>query len=249
MLEVKKIYKCFNNESGNQVNVFNGLSLNIQDGEIIALLGHNGCGKTTLFNIVAGVVKQDKGDIILNNKNLNNLKENQRSSYISKVYQDPARGISPSLTILENMSMADKKGKISTLGMLVNKKRIEYYKSMLGKLGIGLEDKLDVKVKYLSGGQRQALSLLMATMKQPKLLLLDEHTAALDPKTSKIILDKTLEMIREFKITTIMISHNVRDAIKYSDRVIMLNKGRIVLDIVSNLIDEDKLMTAYNEQY
>ena len=242
MLEIKKIYKQFNNDIDNPVNVFKNFSLTINTGEVVAILGPNGCGKSTLFNMISGSINQDKGDILLNGKLLNSLKENECSKHIAKVYQNPSMGVSPSLTVLENMAIADKKGKTFTLSRLVNKNRIEEYKNMLKKLNLGLEDRLHTKVKYLSGGQRQSLSLLMSTMKNPELLLLDEHTAALDPKTSKVVLKKTIDVVKKFNITTMMISHNIHDSIKYSDRIIMLNKGNIVLDIESNKITEEEII-------
>ena len=195
--------------------------------------------------MISGSILADKGQIYLNGKDITKLKEEQRSINIGRVYQDPSMGVSPSLTILENMSLADKKGEKFTLKRLIRKKNVNRYKEILKTLDLGLEDKLNTKVKFLSGGQRQSLSLVMAAMKHPDLLLLDEHTAALDPKTSSVIMKKTKELIEKFSITTIMISHNMKDAIEYSDRIIMLDKGEIVLDKPSKDVTEKELMDIY----
>jgi len=179
---------------------------------------------------------------------MNNLKENERAQFIGRVHQDPSKGVSPSLTILENISLSDKKCKKFSLRKLINKNKIEFYKEILQTLDLGLENKLDTEVKFLSGGQRQSLSLLMATINKPELLLLDEHTAALDPKTSRLIMEKTRELIKTQSITTMMISHNVKDAIKFSDRIIMLDRGSIVLDVRNGQITEKDLMDIYNSR-
>ena len=176
------------------------------------------------------------------------LKEEARAIYIGRVYQNPSMGVSPSLTILENMSLADKKGEPFSLRRLIKRDRIEEYKELLSQLDLGLEDKLNTKVKFLSGGQRQSLSLIMATMKHPDILLLDEHTAALDPKTSRVIMEKTMELIEKHSITTIMISHNMKDAIDYSHRIIMLDNGEVVLDRPSNQVVEQELIDIYAQK-
>ncbi len=248
MLTINNLSKCFYKGTENENIVFNNFNLNINQGECTAILGSNGCGKSTLFNIISGILSQDSGDIILSDININNLKENERSKYIGRVHQDPSMGVSPSLTILENISLSDKKGQKFSLKPLVNKNRIEEYVNKLKTLDLGLENKLNTEVKFLSGGQRQSLSLLMATFKKPELLLLDEHTAALDPKTSKLIMDKTQELIKTHKITTMMISHNIRDAIKYSDRLIMLKKGEVVLDVRNGEITEKEIIKIYNSK-
>lgn len=248
MLEVKNLSKTFNIGSENEIKIFDNFNLKIQEGKCTALLGSNGCGKSTFMNIISGSITQDSGEIILDNINITKLKEEKRAIYIGKVHQNPSLGVSPSLTILENMSLADKKGEKFGIRKLINFKNISRYKDILKTLDLGLEDKLSTKVKYLSGGQRQSLSLCMATMKQPKILLLDEHTAALDPKTSAVIMEKTRELIDRKKITTIMISHNMKDAIKYSDRVIMLDKGKIILDKESKHLTEQELIDIYSEK-
>ncbi|HHV39098.1 MAG TPA: ATP-binding cassette domain-containing protein [Tepidimicrobium sp.] len=245
MLKIRNLSKSFNKDMDNQINVFNDFNLDIEANRCTAIIGPNGCGKSTLLNIIGGNVKADEGQIILKDKDITNFKEEQRSIYMGRVYQDPSMGVSPSLTILENMSLADKKGERFTLRRLIRKKNVNRYIDLLKDLDLGLEDKLDTKVKFLSGGQRQSLSLIMAAMKYPDLLLLDEHTAALDPKTSNVVMKKTKELIEKYSITTIMISHNMRDAIEYSDRIIMLDRGQIILDKPSKSVTEEELITIY----
>lgn len=248
MLEVKNLYKSFNKGTDNEARIFEGFNLQINKGGCTSILGPNGCGKSTLFNIISGVLSQEKGDIIVNGENINKLKENERAKYFGRVFQDPSSGVAPSLTILENISLSDKKCQRFSLRSLIDKSKIDEFKELLKTLDLGLENKLDVEVKYLSGGQRQSLSLLMATIKKPELLLLDEHTAALDPKTSTLIMEKTKELIQSHSITTLMISHNVRDAIKYSDRIIMLDKGKIILDVLKDEITEKEIIEIYNQR-
>lgn len=252
MLRISNLKKSFNIGTENETNIFDKFNLSIKSGETTAILGANGCGKSTLFNMISGVIPCENGSIELKTQakvvSLDTLKEHQRSSYIARVHQNPSMGVSPSLTILENMALADKKCSKFGLKKLVKKARVEDYKTMLKTLDLGLENKLETQVKFLSGGQRQSLSLIMATMKKPELLLLDEHTAALDPKTSKVVMEKTMELVKKDKITTLMISHNLRDAIKYSDRIIMLQKGEVVLDVRSNTISEKELIEIYNKQ-
>lgn len=249
MLKINNLSKRFNVGTDNELNVFENFNLKINAGECTGILGANGCGKSTLFNIISGVLMQDGGNIIINDININNLKENERAKFIGRVHQNPSMGVSPSLTILENISLSDKKCQKFGLKRLINKSKIEEYKEILKTLDLGLENKLNTEVKFLSGGQRQSLSLLMATIKNPELLLLDEHTAALDPKTSRLIMDKTQELIKSHSITTMMISHNVRDAINYSDRIIMLDKGNVALDVRSGEITEKELVSIYNSKH
>ncbi|HHZ02165.1 MAG TPA: ATP-binding cassette domain-containing protein [Tissierellia bacterium] len=248
MLIIENLSKTFNMGTEYELNIFNNFNLQIKEGECTGILGANGCGKSTLFNIISGALTHEKGTITLKGKNINNLKENERARYIGRVHQNPSAGVSPSLTILENISLSDKKCEKFTLRKLIRKNKIEEYKEILKTLDLGLEDKLNTEVKYLSGGQRQSLSLLMATMKKPDLLLLDEHTAALDPKTSKLVMEKTLELIKTQKITTMMISHNVRDAVKYSDRIVMLDRGEIILDVRKGEITEKEILSIYNRR-
>ncbi|WP_019230485.1 ABC transporter ATP-binding protein [Sedimentibacter sp. B4] len=248
MLDIKNMSKSFNIGTDNETNIFTSFDFHINKGECTGILGANGCGKSTLFNIISGAIIQEEGDIVLNGDNINRLKENERAKFIGRVHQNPSAGVSPSLTILENISLSDKKCQKFGLRKLINKNKINQYREMLSTLDLGLENKLDTEVKFLSGGQRQSLSLLMATMNKPELLLLDEHTAALDPKTSRLIMEKTKELINTHSITTMMISHNVRDAIKYSDRIVMLDKGRVILDVKNGCITEKELLNIYNSR-
>ena len=245
MLRIRNLSKSFNKNTDNEINIFQGLDLEIEENKCTAIIGSNGCGKSTLLNMIGGSINLDGGDIILDEKNISRLREEKRATHIGRVYQDPSMGVSPSLTILENMSLADKKGERFSLKKLVKRDRISKYKELLKDLDLDLEDKLNTKVQFLSGGQRQSLSLIMAAMKHPDLLLLDEHTAALDPKTSAVIMEKTRELINKYSITTIMISHNMKDAIKYSDRIVMLDKGEVVLDKRSVDVTEAELIDIY----
>lgn len=248
MLRINNLNKTFYPGTNEEHEVFQDFSLNIEENVCTTILGPNGCGKSTLFNMISGSIKNDEGTIELNGKNIENLSEDKRALFIGKVNQDPSMGVSPSLNILENMSLALKKGEKFTFTKLVKNQNIDNIVKSLKELDLGLEDKLTTQVKFLSGGQRQSLSLLMATIKRPDLLLLDEHTAALDPKTSKLIMDKTNDLIKREKITTLMITHNLRHAIEYSDRILMLNKGKVVLDIKANDITEEELAKIYNEK-
>ncbi len=248
MLKIKNLSKSFNKNTENEINIFHGFNLSIEKNKCTAIIGANGCGKSTLLNMIGGSIEADGGEIFLNGRNITKLNEEDRSIYLGRVYQDPSMGVSPSLTILENMSLANKKGEKFSLRKLIKKNNIDIYISLLKDLDLGLENKLNTKVRFLSGGQRQSLSLVMAAMKHPDLLLLDEHTAALDPKTSKVVMDKTRDLIKKHSITTIMISHNMKDAIEYSDRVIMLDKGQIVLDKPSADLTEEELLSIYREK-
>lgn len=245
MLKIKNLSKSFNIGTENEVRIFDGFDLEINDSEFVAILGSNGCGKSTLFNMISGSVKDNGGEIVLGDINISKLKEEQRALKIGKVHQDPSKGVSPSLTILENLSLAAKKNKKFSLRNLIKKQNIDKFIEVLKELDLGLENKLNTQVKFLSGGQRQALSLIMATLKKPELLLLDEHTAALDPKTSAMIMNKTKKLIEKQNITAMMISHNLKDAVKYADRIIMLDKGRIILDVKSKDITEKELSNIY----
>lgn len=248
MLKIKNLSKSFNGGTENELNIFENFNLNIEESEFVAILGSNGCGKSTLFNLISGSLKEDAGSITLDETSINDLKEEERAWGIGKVHQDPSKGVSPSLTILENLSLADKKCEKFSLRNLIKKDKIKRFVEILKEVDLGLENKLDTQVKFLSGGQRQALSLIMATLKKPKLLLLDEHTAALDPKTSKVIMEKTKQLIDKQHITAMMISHNLRDAVQYADRIIMLDKGRVILDVESKKIIESELAKIYNSK-
>lgn len=245
MLKIENLSKSFNKKTENEINIFNRFNLEIEEHKCTAIIGSNGCGKSTLLNMIGGSILNDHGQILLNGKDISKLREEQRAVHIGRVYQDPSMGVSPTLTILENMSLADKKGEKFTLRKLIKKNNIDRYIEILKSLDLGLENKLNTKVKFLSGGQRQSLSLVMAAMKYPDLLLLDEHTAALDPKTSHVVMKKTKELLDKFQITTIMISHNMKDALEYSDRIIMLDKGEIVLDKPSKDVTEEELIEIY----
>ena len=201
MLTIKNLSKSFNEGTENEVNIFNNFNLEVEESEFVAVLGSNGCGKSTLFNLISGSLKENSGSITLSGENISSLKEEERALKIGKVHQDPSKGVSPSLTILENLSLAMKKNEKFSLRSLIRKDNIEKFKDILKELDLGLENKLNTQVKFLSGGQRQALSLIMATLKKPELLLLDEHTAALDPKTSKMIMEKTKQLIDKQNIT------------------------------------------------
>ncbi len=231
MLKIEKISKKFNAGTPQEKVVFDNFSFYIEKGEFISIIGSNGAGKSTFLNLISGTSELDSGDVVLEGKSLKNLPKFKRSAYISKVFQNPTLGTAPSMTIMENLSMAENKGKKFGLGFGLNKRSESKYKELLKELNLNLENQLYTPVGLLSGGQRQALSLIMATLKKPDLLLLDEHTAALDPKTSKMIMEKTDEIVRKNEVTTLMITHNLSDAIKYGDRLIMFHKGQIILDV------------------
>ena len=230
MLKLENICKTFNPGTVNESTLFTNFNLQVKKGEFISVIGSNGSGKTTILNIICGTLPLDSGNILVQGQNINKLKEYQRSKFIGRVFQDPAKGTCPSMTILQNMAMADNKGKPFNLTGGINKKRINYYQEQLSRLKLGLEDKLHVKVGALSGGQRQAMALLMSTMTPLDFLILDEHTAALDPKTSEIIMELTDEIVREKQLTALMVSHNLRHAVEYGNRMIMMHQGGIVLD-------------------
>ncbi|KOR25479.1 ATP-binding cassette domain-containing protein [Clostridium sp. L74] len=231
MLQIQNLHKVFNKDTINENNLFNNLNLDVKEGEFITVIGSNGAGKSTLLNIISGSIKPDDGRINLEDEDITFSKEYEVSKYIGRVFQDPSKGTAPSMTILENMSMAENKGKRFGLTLGINKKKTSNFVEMLKELNLGLEDKLNVNVGSLSGGQRQALSLIMTAMNKPKMLLLDEHTAALDPKTSKRIIEITEKIIEEEKITALMVTHDLNQAINVGNRLIMMHKGKIVLDI------------------
>lgn len=230
MLELKHIDKYYNIGTINEMCLFNDFNLTVDDGQFVSVVGSNGSGKTSMLNIICGSSYVDSGSVIMNGEDITNKKEFLRYKDIGRVYQDPSMGTCPDMTILENMAIADNKAKSYGLSLGINRSRVEYYKEQLRSLNLGLEDKLHVKVGALSGGQRQAMSLLMATMTKLKFLILDEHTAALDPKTADLIMELTDSIVKEKKLTTLMVTHNLRYAAEYGDRLIMMNKGHIVLD-------------------
>ena len=231
MLELQDLTKIYNAGTVTEMTLFDHFNLTVPDGQFVSIVGSNGSGKTSLLNILCGSIPLDGGDVLLDGKSIRKQKDYQRYAIMGRVYQNPSLGTSPNLTMLENLSLADNKGKPFGLGFGVNKKRIDFYRSELASLGLGLEDKLDVKMGALSGGQRQAVALLMATMTPLKFLILDEHTAALDPKTAAKVLDATEKIVQRDHLTTLMITHNMRDAIAHGNRLIMMYEGNIALDI------------------
>ncbi len=230
MLDVISIYKTFNAGTVDEKVLFEDFNLHIDDGEFVGVIGSNGSGKTTMLNIISGDIKPDGGKIQLDGLDISKKKNYKRSKNISRVFQNPAMGTCSSMTIWENLSVADNKGRAYGLSFGLNKKRKDFYCEQLKQLGMGLEDRLNILVGSLSGGQRQALALIMATMSSPKLLLLDEHTAALDPKSSDIVMSLTEKIVYEKKITTLMVTHNLRHAVRYGTRTVMMHEGNIVLD-------------------
>ena len=230
MLELRNIRKVYNAGSITELKLFDDFSLTVDDGEFVSVIGSNGSGKTSLLNIICGSIPIESGDVLVGGKSIAKEKDFVRCRRIGRVYQNPSLGTSPNLTMLENLSLADNKGKSFGLRFGINKKRIDYYTEQLASLGLGLEDKLNVKMGALSGGQRQAVALLMATMTPLEFLILDEHTAALDPKTAEVIMQLTDRVVREKGLTAIMVTHNLRYAVEYGTRLIMMDKGSIVFD-------------------
>lgn len=230
MLELKHIDKYYNRGTINEMCLFEDFNLTVNENEFVSVVGSNGSGKTTLLNIICGSIPIDSGRIIINGKDISRMPEFKRQRTIGRVYQNPAMGTCPNMTILENMALADTKGKPFNLKRGTDKQRIDFYRENLRMLGLGLEDKLEVKVGVLSGGQRQAMALLMSTMTPIEFLILDEHTAALDPKTAEIIMELTGKIVREKKLTTIMVTHNLRYAVEYGNRLLMMHQGHAILD-------------------
>ncbi|MDO4280085.1 MAG: ABC transporter ATP-binding protein [Peptococcaceae bacterium] len=231
MIEINAIEKTFNPGSVNQKRALNGLSLQLDEGDFVTVIGGNGAGKSTMLNAIAGVFPVDKGEIFINNINVTKLPEHKRAAYIGRVFQDPMMGTCAHMQIEENLSMASRRGQRPGLRWSARAKDREFFKKRLSILGLGLEERLTDRVGLLSGGQRQALTLLMATLKRPDVLLLDEHTAALDPKTAAKVLEITDQIVQENNLTTIMITHNMRDAIAHGNRLVMLDSGRVAVDI------------------
>lgn len=249
MLELKKISKNYNPGSVNELCLFTDFNFTVRDGEFVSVVGSNGSGKTSMLNIICGSIDVDAGQIFVNGEDITGQKDFVRQRRIGRVYQDPSKGTCPSMTILENMSIAENKGKRYDLRRGVNKTRVEAYREMLRPLNLGLEDKMGVQVGSLSGGQRQALALLMATMTPIDFLILDEHTAALDPKTAEIIMELTDRVVREKKVTTIMVTHNLRYAVEYGSRLIMMHEGSVILDksgTEKERIDTEEIMGIFN---
>ena len=231
MLEIKSAFKTFNAGTVNEKVALQGLSLTLNDGDFVTVIGGNGAGKSTMLNIVAGVYPVDEGSITIDGTDVTRLPEHRRAKFIGRVFQDPMLGTAASMGIEENLALALRRGQSRGLRWGITAKERERYKTLLAELGLGLEERLTSKVGLLSGGQRQALTLLMATLRKPKLLLLDEHTAALDPKTAATVLDTTEKIVGRDKLTTLMITHNMRDAIAHGNRLIMMYEGRVVIDV------------------
>ena len=231
MLEIKEISKTFNAGTVNEKTALNGVSLTLNDGDFVTVIGGNGAGKSTLLNAVAGVWPVDQGSISIDGVDVTHLPEYKRARYIGRVFQDPMMGTAATMQIEENLALARRRGKPRSLRPGITAAEREEYRELLKSLNLGLEDRLTAKVGLLSGGQRQALTLLMATLQKPRLLLLDEHTAALDPKTAAKVLEVTDRIIRQERLTTLMITHNMRDAIAHGNRLIMLYEGRIAVDV------------------
>lgn len=243
MLEVKNIYKTFNPGTINEKIALNGLSLKLNERDFVTVIGGNGAGKSTLLNAVAGVWPVDEGQIVIDGTDVTKLSEHKRAAYLGRVFQDPMTGTAATMGIEENLALAKRRGTKRGLRKGITQQEREEYKELLKVLDLGLENRLTSKVGLLSGGQRQALTLLMATLKKPKLLLLDEHTAALDPKTASKVLEITDMIVNRDHLTTLMITHNMKDAIAHGNRLIMLMDGKVILDIQG---EEKKKLTVKN---
>ena len=234
ILTLSHIEKTFNKGTINQNQVLKGIDLTVNEGDFITIIGGNGAGKSTLLNSIAGNFLPDAGRISIEGNDVTKLKEHQRAALVGRVFQDPRMGTASRMTVGENMSMAYRRGQKRTLRKGNTQKERTYFKEQLAQLGLGLENRIDSEIGLLSGGQRQAITLLMATLKKPAILLLDEHTAALDPKTAKVVLDLTNQRIQNEGLTTLMITHNMKDALTYGNRLIMLDYGKVVVDITGD---------------
>ena len=241
MLEIQNIHKTFNPGTINEKVALNGVNLNLNPGDFVTIIGGNGAGKSTTLNAIAGVWPVDEGKIIIDGVDITKLSEHKRALYLGRVFQDPMTGTAATMSIEENMAIAARRGERRGLGWGITKKERERYKEALKELDLGLEDRLSSKVGLLSGGQRQAITLLMASLKKPKLLLLDEHTAALDPETAEKVLNLTKRIVEEHQLTCLMITHNMQSAIDLGNRILMMDSGNIVLDIGG---EEKKNMTV-----
>lgn len=250
MLEVKNIRKIYNPGTVQEKCLFDDFSLSIPDGQFVSVVGSNGSGKTSLLNLICGSIQPDGGQILMQGRDIRKDSEHVCARKIGRVYQNPAMGTCAQMTILENLSLADFKGKPAGLHRGTDRRRIDAYRDMLRPLGLGLEDMLSTKVGTLSGGQRQALALLMSTMTPISFLILDEHTAALDPKTADIIMELTGRVVREKQLTAIMVTHNLRYAVEYGDRILMMHQGHAVLDKAGEekqAVRIEDLLTIFNE--
>ena len=230
MLEIKNVNVIFNKDTVNEKKALRDLNLKLNDGDFVTVIGSNGAGKSTMLNAIAGNIEVESGRIYNNGLDITYMKEHKRARFIGRLYQDPLKGTAPHMTIEENMGLAYSRGKKVRFGLGVRRSDRDYFKSVCTKLGLGLEHRLKNEVGGLSGGQRQALTLLMATMETPELLLLDEHTAALDPKTADLIMELTDKVVKEKKLTAIMVTHNLRYAVEYGNRLLMMHQGKAVID-------------------
>ena len=250
MLELRDVSKVYSPGTVNENCLFRHFSLAIPDGQFISVVGSNGSGKTSLLNLVCGSIPVDEGSIFMGGRDITKMSEHKRYRNIGRVYQNPAMGTCASMTILENMALADNKGKRYDLRPGTDRRRVEAYKALLRPLGLGLENMMNSKVGSLSGGQRQALSLIMSSMTPIEFLILDEHTAALDPKTAEIIMQLTDRIVREKKLTALMVTHNLRYALEYGDRLLMMHQGGIVLDKAGEekqAVQMDDILKIFNE--
>ena len=241
MLDLKNIRKTFNAKTVNEKVALNGLNLHLNDSDFVTVIGGNGAGKSTMLNAIAGVWPIDQGSIVIDGVDISRLPEHRRAPLLGRVFQDPMTGTAATMQIEENLALAARRGERRTLKAGISRVERNQYRDQLAALGLGLEDRMTAKVGLLSGGQRQALTLLMATLKKPKLLLLDEHTAALDPRTAQKVLELSEQIVTENRLMTLMVTHNMRDAIRYGNRLIMMNEGRVILDISG---DEKKHLTV-----
>lgn len=251
MLKIEHLQKTFNAGTVNEKQVFTDLNLTVNDEDFITIIGSNGAGKSTMLNAIAGSIVPDGGSIILNDMDITKMSDVKRAKYIGRVFQDPMMGTAPNMWIEENLALAFRRGGKHTLRWGMPKgEELELYKKLLAELGLGLEDRLDSKVGLLSGGQRQAITLLMATVKKPELLLLDEHTAALDPKTAAKVLELSDKVVRENKLTALMVTHNMQNAIDYGNRLIMMHNGSVIFDVKGEekkALTVDILLKKFNE--
>lgn len=243
MLQLNNIVKIFNKGTVDENVLFNDFSFNVNKGDFISVIGSNGSGKTTLLNLACGTIQPDSGSVIFEGKDITKVSEYKRAKFIGRVLQDPRMGTCGSLSILENMALSDNKNKAYDLSPVINKKRVDHYKTLLEQCGMGLENRMGVKVGSLSGGQRQALALIIATMTDIKMLILDEHTAALDPKSSETLMQITDKIVKEKQLTTLMVTHNLRFAVEYGNRMVMMHSGNAVM----NLSEEEKKQTGIDD--
>lgn len=250
MLTITNVRKTFNKGTINEKKALNGIDLHLNEGDFCTIIGGNGAGKSTMLNMIAGVYPIDSGKIMIDEINISREPEHRRAKYIGRVFQDPMRGTAAGMEIQENLALALRRGKGRGLSWGIKKSEKDFYRDSLAKLGLGLQTRMSSKVGLLSGGQRQALTLLMATLERPKLLLLDEHTAALDPKTAKKVLELTEEIVREQNLTALMVTHNMNDAIQMGNRLIMMHDGRIIYDIAGedkSRLKVDDLLRKFEE--